>query len=305
VNAVNGIAMTTATPLPWWAVQTSEAGAGGTGLRLAATPMSAQPATLRVAVIDDDSGFLRVLAKRLEGSGYQYRILSGPVPAEELVAMKLNALLVDPALLGPLAWEFLERVCGMLPGLGVIVCTQGATVAQRVRGLRLGADDWISKPCHPEEVMARIEAVVRRHRRGQTREDLGPLVAGELEIMPDRFQAYVGGESLEFTRREFELLGVLAEHAGKVLERDEIYRRVWGYSMIHGDRSVDVFIRKLRSKLQKRSPGWGYIHTHFGIGYRFDPQPVEPGADLMPDQRPAADGATEAPEVEALKPAIS
>jgi DNA-binding response OmpR family regulator len=140
-------------------------------------------------------------------------------------------------------------------------------VAQRVRGLRLGADDWISKPSHPEEVMARIEAVVRRHRRGQTREDLGPLVAGELEIMPDRFQAYVGGESLEFTRREFELLDVLAQHAGKVLERDEIYRRVWGYSMIHGDRSVDVFVRKLRSKLQRRSPGWDYIHTHFGIGY--------------------------------------
>jgi DNA-binding response OmpR family regulator len=280
-------------------------GAGGTGLRLAATPMSAQPATVRIAVIDDDSGFLRVLAKRLEGSGYQYRILSGPVPAEELAAMKLNALVVDPALLGPLASEFLERVCGMLPGLGVIVCTQGATVAQRVRGLRLGADDWISKPCHPEEVMARIEAVVRRHRRGQTREDLGPLVAGELEIMPDRFQAYVGGESLEFTRREFELLGVLAEHAGKVLERDEIYRRVWGYSMIHGDRSVDVFVRKLRSKLHKRSPGWDYIHTHFGIGYRFDPQPVEPGVDLMPGKRGVPEGAPEAPEVEALKPAIS
>ena len=165
----------------------------------------------------------------------------------------------------------------MLPDLGVIVCTQGATVAQRVRGLRLGADDWISKPCHPEEVMARIEAVVRRHRRGQTREDLGPLVAGELEIVPDRFQAYVGGESLELTRREFELLQVLAEHAGKVLERDEIYRRVWGYSMIHGDRSVDVFVRKLRSKLQKRSPGWDYIHTHFGIGYRFDPAAARAG----------------------------
>jgi DNA-binding winged helix-turn-helix (wHTH) protein len=98
---------------------------------------------------------------------------------------------------------------------------------------------------------------------------------------------------------------VLAEHAGKVLERDEIYRRVWGYSMIHGDRSVDVFVRKLRSKLQKRSPGWNYIHTHFGIGYRFDPQPVAPGADLAPPERPVAEGAPEAPEVEALKPAIS
>jgi len=241
-------------------------------------PVSATTATLRVAVLDDDSGFVHVLTKRLEGAGAQYRVLSGPVPAEELAAMKLNALVVDPALLGPLAWDFIERVCGMLPDLGVIVCTQGATLAQRVRGLRLGADDWVSKPCHPEEVMARIEAVVRRHRRGRAREDAGPLVAGDIEIRPDRFQVYVAGESLDLTRREFELLQVLADHAGKVLERDEIYRRVWGYSMIHGDRSVDVFVRKLRSKLQRRSPGWDYIHTHFGIGYRFDPQPLEPDA---------------------------
>jgi DNA-binding response OmpR family regulator len=249
--------------------------------------MSAQTGTLRVAVIDDDSGFVRVLVNRLERSGCQYRVLSGPVPAEELAAMKLNALVIDPVLLGPLAWEFTERICGMLPDLGVIVCTQGATVSQRVRGLRLGADDWVAKPCHPDEVMARIEAVVRRHRRGRTREDSGPLVAGELEVRPDQFQAYVGGESLELTRREFELLQVLADHAGKVLERDEVYRRVWGYAMIHGDRSVDVFVRKLRSKLQKRSPGWEYIHTHFGIGYRFDPQSVEPGADELRTHEPA------------------
>ncbi len=253
-------------------------GAGDTGPGLAASKMSAETATFRVAIIDDDSGFVHVLAKRLEGAGCQQRTLSGPVPVEELAAMRLNALVVDPVLLGALAWDFIERVCGMLPDLGVIVCTQGATVAQRVRGLRLGADDWIAKPCHPDEVMARIEAVIRRHRRGRMREDAGPLVAGEVEIRPDRFQAYVGGESLELTRREFELLHVLAEHGGKVLERDDIYRRVWGYAMIHGDRSVDVFVRKLRSKLQKRSPGWEYIHTHFGVGYRFDAKPLDPGA---------------------------
>jgi DNA-binding response OmpR family regulator len=257
---------------------------------------------MRVAIIDDDSGFVRVLVRRLEGAGCEYRVLPGPVPADELAAMKLNALVVDPRLLGSLAWEFLERICGMLPGLGVIVCTQGATVAQRVRGLRLGADDWIAKPCHPEEVMARIEAVVRRHRRSQVGEHAGPVVAGEIEIRPDRFQAYVGGESLELTRREFELLGVLAEHTGKVLERDEIYRRVWGYSMIHGDRSVDVFVRKLRSKLQKRSPGWDYIHTHFGIGYRFEPNPLDDVA--LPDREPVAEQAAEALEREtAARPA--
>ena len=244
--------------------------------------MSAQTSTLRVAIIDDDTGFVHVLVKRLDSAGCQHRTLSGPVPAEELAAMRLNALVVDPVLLGPLGWDFIERVCGMLPDLGVIVCTQGATVAQRVRGLRLGVDDWVAKPCHPDEVMARIEAVVRRHRRGRTREDTGPLVAGELEVRPDRFQAYVGGESLELTRREFELLQVLADHGGKVMERDEIYQHVWGYAMIHGDRSVDVFVRKLRSKLQKRSPGWEYIHTHFGIGYRFDPQAIGAEAEETP-----------------------
>ena len=89
------------------------------------------------------------------------------MPPQELVAMKLNAVLLDPAALGEDGWSYLERVCAMLPDLGVIVCTGRSTVAQRVRGLRLGADDWITKPCHPEEAMARVEAVSRRRRRGR------------------------------------------------------------------------------------------------------------------------------------------
>jgi len=113
---------------------------------------------------------------------------------------------------------------------------------------------------------------VRRRRRSRIQSDVGPLIAGELEIRPDQFQAFVGGRSLELTRREFELLQLLAEGKGNVLEREAIYQRVWGYSMAHGDRSVDVFVRKLRQKLERGSPSWRYIHTHFGIGYRFDPE---------------------------------
>ncbi len=264
--------------------------------------MSSQPGTVRLAVIDNDSGFLRVLARRFDAAGWEYRVHSSSVPVEELVAMKLNALLVDLALLGPLGWEFLERVCGMLPDLGVIVCTQGSTVAQRVRGLRLGADDWIAKPSHPEEVMARIEAVVRRRRRSQPKADAGPVVAGEIEIRADQFQAFVSGQSLDLTRREFELLQVLAEASGRVIEREDLYQRVWGYAMAHGDRSVDVFVRKLRSKLQRLSPGWSYIHTHFGVGYRFEPQAGESAdADAPPtgplETAPAAPGVAESPLV--------
>src|SRR3954463_16653624 len=122
--------------------------------------MSVSQGTVRVAVIDSDSGFLRVLTRRFEAAGWEYRIFSSTVPADELVALKLNALVVNLSVLGASGWDFLDRVCGMLPGLGVVVCAQDATVAQRVRGLRLGADDWIAKPAHPEEVVARIEAVV-------------------------------------------------------------------------------------------------------------------------------------------------
>ena len=229
---------------------------------------------IRLAVIDDDSGFVTVLSKRTEAAGWQQRVMSSAIPPEELVAMKLNALLLDLSVLGDDAWGYLERVCGMLPDLGVVVCTGRSTVAQRVRGLRLGVDDWVSKPCHPEEVMARIEAVSRRRRRSRAGVEAGPLVAGELEIRADQFQAFVGDGSLDLTRREFELLQLLADAKGQVLEREAIYQRVWGYAMAHGDRSVDVFIRKLRQKLEKRSAGWRYIHTHFGVGYRFDPEPL-------------------------------
>ncbi len=232
-----------------------------------------------------------MLAKRADAAGWELRVVSSAIPPEELVAMKLNALLLDPALLGEEGWAYLERVCGMLPDLGIVVCTGRSTVAQRVRGLRLGVDDWISKPCHPEEAMARIEAVSRRHRRGRSEQQSGPTVAGELEIRPDQFQAFViGGGSLDLTRREFELLQLLAGAAGQVLEREVIYQRVWGYAMAHGDRSVDVFIRKLRQKLEKSSPGWGYIHTHFGVGYRFDPEPVGGVVEEPPLPQPASQG---------------
>ncbi|HWT90068.1 MAG TPA: response regulator transcription factor [Solirubrobacterales bacterium] len=240
--------------------------------------------TIRLAVLDTDSGFVTVLAKRAEAAGWQLRQATGAVPPQELVAMKLNAVLVDPAILGDGGWDYLERLCETLPGLGLVVCTGRSTVAQRVRGLRLGIDDWITKPCHPEEAMARVEAVSRRHRRGRNGEETDPLVAGELQIRSDQFQAFVGGESLDLTRREFELLHLLADSKGQVLERETIYQRVWGYAMAHGDRSVDVFIRKLRQKLEKRSPHWSYIHTHFGVGYRFD---AEPAGIVKEQLRPA------------------
>src|SRR3954467_13162633 len=155
---------------------------------------------LRVAVIDTDSGFVQVLTKRMERLGWEHRVMAGPVPTEALVSMRLGAVGVDPVPFAHRAFDELARICAGLPGLAVIVCTGPSTVAQRVRGLRLGVDDWVSKPCHPEEVIARIEAVARRRRRGRAAAaESGPLVAGELEIRADRFQAFVRGDSLDLT----------------------------------------------------------------------------------------------------------
>jgi DNA-binding response OmpR family regulator len=248
---------------------------------------------LRLAVIDRDPGFMQVLANRLDTLGWDHRALSSPVTADSLVAMRLNALVVDIAVIGPASWEYLERVCARLPGLAVIVCTGQSSVAQRVRGLRLGADAWLTKPCHPEELICIVEAAVRRHRRNEMPELDAASELGEITIRPDLYQAYAGETSLELTAREFEILHLLSQ-SDRVLRREEIYERVWGYAMAHGDRSVDVFVRKLRQKLQTASPDWSYIHTHFGVGYRF-----------APERNDGGEAAEATPPIEAPAPELS
>jgi DNA-binding response OmpR family regulator len=244
------------------------------------------PHRLRVAVLDRDPGFMQVLSKRLDALGCEYRALSAPLNPDALVTMRLNALVIDLAVLGPIGWGYLEQVCARLPGLAVLVCTGPSSVAQRVRGLRLGADAWITKPCHPEELICVIEAAVRRHRRAEMPAVDAAATFGELTIRPDLYQAYVNDASLELTAREFEILHLLSG-SDRVLRREEIYERLWGYAMAHGDRSVDVFVRKLRQKLRAGSPQWNYIHTHFGVGYRFSPE-CENGADEEPDRMTGA-----------------
>jgi DNA-binding response OmpR family regulator len=254
------------------------------------TESGTQGQPIRLAVIDTDTGFLQVLGKRLERMGWEHRVLGRAMPVDEIVSMRVNAVVIDLAILGPDAWDELDKLCAALPGLGVVVCTGQSTVAQRVRGLRMGADDWVTKPCHPEELIARVEAVVRRRKRAEARTATEPVAVGEIEVRADQYQAFAGGVSVDLTRREFELIQLLAEAEGQVLQREEIYQRVWGYAMVHGDRSVDVFVRKLRSKLERASSDWRYIHTHFGIGYRFSAEPVEEPVGLdVPVPEPSDD----------------
>ncbi|MCX6389449.1 MAG: response regulator transcription factor [Solirubrobacterales bacterium] len=255
---------------------------------------------VRIALVDRDSGFLTVLRRRSSTLGWEQRELTSIPSIDALVEMRLHLLIVDIALLGPQWAEAIEYTRVNLPELGLVICTGTSSVGQRVRGLRAGADDWLTKPCHPEELIARGEAVLRRRRpaRALVRE---PVLAGEIAVRPDQFQAFCSGESMDLTRREFELLHLLSDNEGQVIERDEIYQRVWGYQMAHGDRSVDVFVRKLRHKLAQVSPTWTYIHTHFGVGYRFAPRIGKPEDDLKKSGKSEKGAAKQAARASAAK----
>lgn len=113
------------------------------------------------------------------------------------------------------------------------------------------------------------------------------LVYGNLEIRPDEVQALADGRRVGLTVREFQVLCVLAQREDRVVRRADIYNQVWGGEMKHRDRSVDVFVRKVRNKLSQVAPHWSYIHTHFGVGYRFAPTPHE--KDLLPGHPAAPD----------------
>jgi DNA-binding response OmpR family regulator len=249
------------------------------------------PSGVRLALIDDDSGLVAVLDRRLEALGWQREVLGYGATHDQLAALRLHALIVNPAIVG---LDYVERAAGALPGLGLLMVAAPSPVADRVRALRGGADDWITKPCHPDELVARIEAVLRRRRMGDVPLEHATIDAGELAIRPDRFDAYAGGRPASLSRREYELLHLLAAADGQVLEREDVYQRVWGYTMARGDRSVDVFVRKLRLKLEAVSPRWRYVHTHFGVGYRFAAEPLEPAADAA--AQPVADAAAPAAE---------
>jgi|SRR5580692_1839406 DNA-binding response OmpR family regulator len=246
---------------------------------------SDEPQALRVAILDSDSGFLVVLAKRMERLGWEHRVLATRVTTKTLAAMQADALIVDISILGAQRWQWLARLCDQRPDIRVIVCSGASTAAERVCALRLGADDWLSKPCHPEELIARVEAITS-HRRGPEPRDLVPVTVGEVEIRPELYQARVRGCSLRLTRREYQLIELLSRAGSEVQSREAIYECLWGYTMARNDRSVDVFVHKLRRKLERASPGWRYIHTHFGVGYRLAAERVDAEGELALERAP-------------------
>jgi DNA-binding response OmpR family regulator len=227
---------------------------------------------VRLMILDRDPEAVRDLASRASNRGWESHVLDSPVTRRLLVRMGIDALLVDPAVIDFDPWSWLTRVLASIPGLAVVVSAGPSTVEERIRALGLGVDDWLQKPSHPDELIERISAAVRRRREAE-REPLTRLpLTARLEVDTAERRVRVAERSATLTERELEVLWVLMANQGLVVERESLFVQLWGYTMVPGDRSVDVHVHKIRAKLRRISPGWNYIHTQHRIGYRFQPE---------------------------------
>ena len=233
--------------------------------------MSEQDAThARILIVEDDESISEAIVFSLEKKGY--RCLKAADGLEGLRLLRRenpDLLILDLMLPGLDGWKLCERARQEGFDLPVIVVSARTSEFDKVQVLSLGADDYLTKPFGMGELLARVQANLRRA-VGTTVVRRDAIEAGPLVIDPDRKEAFSGGEPLELTSKEFAVLYLLAKSAPMVISREDIYKAVWGYEMMHGDRSVDVFVRRIRKKIATAVPTHSFIQTHYGSGYRFE-----------------------------------
>jgi len=216
---------------------------------------------MRVLIIDDDAGVRRFLERTLEIHGVAGDSVNQPAEAYDLLARNAyDAILLDVSMPGESGWQFLETLRGKGDDTPVIFLTAHHTLEERVRGLRLGADDYVAKPFEPDELVARLEAVLRRR---QTKLD---FTVGPLRVDLGRRVVEVGGERVDLSPREFDVLGELLRARGRVISKSELLKSIWGIDFDPGTKVVEVQVARLRRKLSRA--GVNPIQTLVGEGYR-------------------------------------
>ena len=220
----------------------------------------------RALVVEDDPDIVELISHYLKAEGFVVEsVADGRLALERLRSQSFAVLILDlqlPGRDGLSVCSELRRDAG-IRALPVIMLTARGDEADRVVGLEVGADDYIVKPFSPKELVARVRALLRRAERQETGE--APLAVGEVEIDRARHTVRLRGEPVHLTAKEFALLLALVEADGRVLSRQSLLERVWGYSYAEGTRTVDVHVRRLREKL----PGLAErLITVKSLGYR-------------------------------------
>lgn len=221
----------------------------------------------KILVVDDETSIVTLLQFNLEQSGFDVVCASNGRQAVEMVHKHSPDLMILDLMLPE---KDGLQVCKELRqekiNIPILMLTAKDDEVDKIIGLELGADDYLTKPFSPREVTARVKAILRRASGSET-ENIKEekLSAGLLEVFPDRFEAYFEGRELDITPKEFELLVYLMQHKGRVLTREQLLNAIWHYDFVGDTRIVDVHVSHLRDKIDKH-----YIKTVRGLGYKLD-----------------------------------
>jgi two-component system response regulator ResD len=228
-----------------------------------------------VLVVDDEQTIAEVVARYLDRAGYQTHVAGDGERALHLAGAHRPDLVVLDLMLPRIdGLEVMRRLRQLADrdGVGppaIILLTAKGEESDRVVGLRLGADDYVVKPFSPRELVARVDAVLRRV--DAVPEPLPPIELEGLVIDPGAHRVLRDGNEVALTQREFELLVFLASHPGRVFTREQLMDAVWRYSFYTDTSTVTVHIRRLRSKIEERPDEPRHVQTVWGVGYRFQP----------------------------------
>jgi two-component system alkaline phosphatase synthesis response regulator PhoP len=219
-----------------------------------------------ILVVDDEQSILDLVSAYLRREGYQvYTAVDGPAGLQAARTYRPDLIVLDVMLPGMDGIELLTRL-RRESDVYVILLTARSEETDKIVGLSVGADDYLTKPFSPRELVARVKAVLRRLRGGTGLVEGSTLAFRHVRIDIGSRQVWVEGQEMELTTTEFDLLRTLAEHRGLVLSREQLLEKVWGYDFYGEERVVDVHIGHIRQKLG----GGGFIATVRGVGYRFE-----------------------------------
>jgi two-component system alkaline phosphatase synthesis response regulator PhoP len=219
----------------------------------------------RILVVDDEVPIQELIKFNLEQAGFEVEIAdNGIVALEKFEANKPDLIILDLMLPGKDGYDVCKAI-RRTSNVPIIMLTAKETELERVLGLELGADDYITKPFSPLELIARIKAVLRRT-SGQEDDEADEYTVGSIFMKVGTREVLVKGKQVDLTRKEFDLLHTFMQNAGKVLTREFLLQKVWGYEYEGETRTVDVHIRHLRRKLGPE--GEERIETIHGVGYK-------------------------------------
>lgn len=226
--------------------------------------------TGKILIVDDEINIRELIKFTVEKEGYNsIEAGDGQTAVKIAKAEKPDLIVLDLMLPGIDGLEVCRLVKNSreTAAIPIIMLTAKNEEIDKIIGLELGADDYLTKPFSPRELLARIKAVLRRSQKESVAG--GELVVGNLKLNFSRYEAYLGNEKLELTPKEYEMLKLFITNTGKVFTREQLLEKVWGYEYFGDTRTVDVHVRHLRVKLGQDNDAGEAIETVRGVGYRF------------------------------------